>query len=134
MPMRTFLGVDKMNRNVVVALACAALSVLPTSVTAQSTGAPVNQMSPATAVTPETTKERQDLAELFDKVDRNHDGRMTRQEMQIFGMQNRIGSLINRKTWKRADKDGNGWISQGEYVDYALDQRMRQKARGRRRR
>ena len=56
--------------------------------------------------------------EMFDKVDANRDGKVTRQEMQIFGIENRLGNLVNTRVWRRVDKDRNGSISRAEFTDF----------------
>ena len=123
MLVRTFLGVKKMKRNLAVLLAVA-VAILPVQASAQAAPKTAPSATPAAAVQTEA-EARAELSTLFAAVDRNKNGKMTRQEMQIFGIQNRIGTLVNLKTWKRADKDKNNWISRDEFTNYALEERKR---------
>jgi len=53
-------------------------------------------------------------------VDADRDGRVTRREMQTFGIRHRLGTRINTKTWKKADVDRDGSLSVPELTNYLL--------------
>lgn len=48
----------------------------------------------------------------FSKLDRNHDGRLTRSEIP-----HSMHKL--RREFRQYDRDGNGWLSKREYQAYA---------------
>jgi len=73
----------------------------------------------AAARTPSAEDTRK-AARIAEKVDQNRDGRVTRQEMQNFGIRHRLGTLINVRTWKKADVDRNGSLSIPELSNYLL--------------
>lgn len=112
-----------MHRDLAVLLALAAAGL---------SGQAIAQSPPKPTTAPvvlDEVKARAELTSLFTAVDTNKDGRMSRREMQVFGIQHRIGTLINTRAWKRADKDRNNWISLDEFINYSIEERRRNLAR-----
>jgi hypothetical protein len=117
-----------MLRNGVLGVTLALLATMPA--TAGMRKAPVAQAAkPTPTPTATATPTQYTPEEMFAKVDGNADGRITRQEMQLFGMANNLGALINARTWKRVDKDRNGTLSREEFV--AQIKKVRQQAAAR---
>lgn len=83
------------------------------------------------AARPETPDDRKEATRMAAMVDADHDGRVTRAEMQGFGIRHGLGSLVNPRTWKKADSDGDGALSVPELSTYLLDVRARRMAKRR---
>lgn len=114
--------------NLILGTALALTAMTPMAANAQKTTAAQKAASARAAKatpTPTPTPAQYTPEEYFAKIDRNGNGRITKQEMKIFGMENRLGAIINTRTWKRVDKDKNGWISKDEITGYISKTRER---------
>lgn len=128
-----FLGVKKMHRNLAVLLAVT-VAAMPFKAGAQGSPKPaqVKIIQPITTRTPiafDEAEARKEIGALFADADTNKDGRLSRRELQMYGIKHRIGSLVNSRTWKRADKDRNDWLSLDEFTTYCIEERQRTLAR-----
>jgi len=82
--------------------------------------------SPAPADDP--PKKRQSIEDVFKKLDKNHDGKVTLDEFRAFpGIKNKDAAA---KAFDAADANGDGWLSLDEFRDWAekMSERRREKA------
>lgn len=71
--------------------------------------------------TPDPRPTAENIAMMYARIDTNHDRRMTKFELQTFGVSNNIGTIVTNSKWKRADVNHNGWLSEAELAKYLYD-------------
>lgn len=96
---------------------------------ATAIAAPVAAQVPSAVPTAED--ERQ-LTAIFQQIDTDRNGEVTRMEMRTFGASHRIGSIIRNDGWKDLDSNGNGTLSRREFIDGMVKHRAVMAARQKR--
>jgi Ca2+-binding EF-hand superfamily protein len=87
---------------------------------------PVAAQVPSTVPTVED--ERQ-LTAIFQQVDANGNGQLTKMEMRTFGALHKIGSIVRNEGWSDLDTDRNGTLSRREFIDGMVKHRAVMAAR-----
>lgn len=78
-----------------------------------------------------TADDVRQLTELFEQVDLDHDRRLTKVEVSVFGRRHNLGVIVNNKGWAVLDANRNGTVTLPEFIDGMIvfrDQRLARKA------
>lgn len=89
---------------------------------------PAASLAQKAAPAPVSARNAADAAKMHEMIDTNHDGKVSRQEMQLFGIEHRLGVIVNNRTWNRSDADRNGSLSVTELTRHIADVRAAKQA------
>lgn len=104
-----------MNRRTATILIAAA-TIASQSATAQNRTGTRDTMNPAA------------LPAIFDSIDRNHDGRLTRAEVTAFGVSQHMGVTLREKAWREMDPNRDEKVTRKEFIDAALAYKAKREA------
>lgn len=83
------------------------------------------QTAPAAVPTERDVKE---LSVIFDRVDADRNGKMTKTELSAFGSSHNLGSLVRPKGWRDMDANRNGTLTKGEFIQGMVSARAAMRA------
>lgn len=83
------------------------------------------QTAPAAVPTERDVKE---LSAIFDRVDADRNGKMTKTELSAFGSSRNLGSLVRPKGWRDMDANGNGTLTKPEFIQGMVSARAAMRA------
>lgn len=84
------------------------------------------QAVPTPVPTPLDVKE---LSMIFDRVDADRNGKMTKTELSAFGASRNLGVLVRPKGWRDMDANGNGTLTKSEFIQGMVSARAAMRAR-----
>lgn len=86
----------------------------------------------ASAQIPSTVPSADDekvLSMMFEGIDADRNGRITKVEMSAFGAAHGIGAIVRSEGWKDMDDDRNGTLSKQEFITGMVKARAAKAAR-----
>jgi len=86
------------------------------------------QTAPAPVPVP-TELDVKELSIIFDRVDADRNGRMTKTELSAYGASRNLGVLVKPQGWRDMDANGNGTLTKSEFIQGMVSARAAMRAR-----